>query len=105
MLVILGVAAVAGFDDDAAQRLAETATRIPSGTDFGWLMHFTMLGAGKVPEEQGRWAAQAARKIIDGVPPSQIPIAHNKEGKLDFNPRIAARRGVEEFPALAELVP
>jgi ABC-type uncharacterized transport system substrate-binding protein len=104
MLVILGVAAIADFDDEAAQELAETATRIPSGTDFDWLMHFTMLGVGKLPEEQGRWAAQAALKILDGVPPHRIPLAYNKQGKLYFNPRIAARLGVEEFPALAELV-
>ena len=104
MLVILGVAAIADFDDEEAQRLAETTTRIPSGTDFDWLMHFTLLGVGKVPEEQGRWAAQAALKILDGVPPSRIPLAYNKQGKLYFNPRIAAQLGIDEFPALAQLV-
>ncbi len=104
MLVILGIAAIEDFDDAEAQRLAETETRIPSGTDFDWLMHFTMLGVGKVPEEQGRWAARAALQILDGVPPSRIPLAHNKEGRLYFNPRIAARLGVAQFPPLAELV-
>jgi ABC-type uncharacterized transport system substrate-binding protein len=104
MLVILGVAAIADFDDKAAQELAENATRIPSGTDLGWLMHFTMLGVGKLPEEQGRWAAEGALKILDGVSPSRIPLAYNTQGKLYFNPRIAARLGVEKFPALAQLV-
>ncbi len=59
MLVVLGVAKLTDFDDGEAEALAETRTRIPSGTDFSWLMHFSMLGVGKLPEEQGRWAALA----------------------------------------------
>jgi ABC-type uncharacterized transport system substrate-binding protein len=105
MLVILGVAAIADFDDDAAQALAESESRIPAGTDFDWLMHLALLGVGKVPEEQGRWAARAALKIIDGALPSQIPLAYNKEGRLYFNRKIAARLGIEDSPPLAELVP
>jgi ABC-type uncharacterized transport system substrate-binding protein len=105
MLVILGVAAVSGWDDEAAQAFAEKHTRIPTGTDFGWLMHVAMLGVGKLPEEQGRWAARAALKILDGVPPSRIPLAYNKEGRLHFNTRIAANLGVTEVPPLAQLVP
>lgn len=104
MLVLFGVAKLTDFDDAEARRLAETVTRIPTGTDFGWLMHFSMLGVGKVPEEQGRWAARAALKILGGTPPNHIPLAYNKEGKLFFNPRIAARLGIDEPPPLAELV-
>jgi hypothetical protein len=104
MLVILGVAKLTDFDDDEARSLAEAQTRIPSGTDFAWLMPISMLGVGKLPEEQGRWAALAALKILDGTPPSRIPLAHNKEGKLYFNRKIAARLGITEFPPLAEIV-
>ncbi|MCG8360124.1 MAG: hypothetical protein MI920_31550 [Kiloniellales bacterium] len=105
MLVILGVAALTDFDNEAARELAESETKIPTGTDFGWLMHLSMLGVGKVPEEQGRWAARAALKILDGVAPSQIPLTYNKEGKLFFNRKIAARLGVVDYPPLAEVVP
>lgn len=104
MLVILGVAKLTDFDDAEAKALAEARTRIPSGTDFSWLMHVSMLGVGKLPEEQGRWAALAALKILDGTPPSRIPLAHNKEGQLYFNRKIAARLGITEFPPLAEIV-
>ena len=58
-----------------------------------------------MPEEQGRWAALAALKILDGVDPSRIPLAYNKEGRLYFNRQIAARLGIEEYPPLAALVP
>jgi ABC-type uncharacterized transport system substrate-binding protein len=105
MLVILGVAAVEGFDDGAAAAFAEAETRIPSGTDFGWLMHVALLGVGKLPEEQGQWAARAAVKILEGVPPSRIPLAYNTEGRLYVNRNIAARLGIRDFPPLAQLVP
>jgi len=105
MLVILGVALLEDWDDAVAQRTAETETRIPTGTDFAWLMHTALIGVGKSPEEQGRWAARAALRILDGVPPSQIPVAYNKEGELLFNTRIAARLGIAEPPPLAQLVP
>ena len=104
MLVILGVAKLTDFDDDEAAALAEAETRIPSGTDFAWLMHTSMLGVGKLPEEQGRWAALAALKILDGTPPSRIPLAYNKEGQLYFNRKIAAKLGITTFPPLAKIV-
>ncbi len=104
-LMILGVGALSDWDDEEARALAEATTSIPTGTDFGWLMPVAMLGVGKVPEEQGRWAARAALRIIDGVPPSAIPLTYNKEGQLYFNARIAANLGVTEYPPLARLVP
>lgn len=104
MLLLLGVAAVKGWDDKEAGRFAEANTRIPSGTDFGWLMHISLLGVGKLPEEQGRWAAKAALKIIDGVRPSDIPLAYNKEGQLFMNKTIAGKLGISDFPPLAKIV-
>jgi len=105
MLLILGVAALSDWDDEAARAFAETHTAIPTGTDFGWLMHVALLGVGKLPEEQGRWAARAALKILDGVAPARIPLTYNKEGKLYFNRLIAGRLGITEVPPLASVVP
>ena len=104
MLLLLGVAGVKGWDNDAARKFAEANTRIPSGTDFGWLMHVSLLGVGKVPEEQGRWAAKAALKILEGVRPSDIPLAYNKEGQLLMNKTIAGKLGITDFPPLAKIV-
>ena len=104
MLLVLGVGAITDWDDAKGRTFAEAESRIPAGTDFSWLMNVSLLGVAKVPEEQGRWAAQAALKILDGVPPSRIPVTHNKEGRLYFNPAIAARLGISDYPPLAELV-
>lgn len=105
MLLILGVAALDDWDDEAARVFAEEHTAIPTGTDFGWLMHVALIGVGKLPEEQGRWAAQAALKILDGVPPSRIPLTYNKEGQLYFNRVIADHLGIDKAPPLAAVVP
>ena len=103
-LMIMGVAAVEGWDDDAAGEFAREHTRIPTGTDFSWLMHVAMFGVGKSPEEQGRWAAKAALEILGGVSPANIPLAYNTEGTLYFNPSIAAQIGITEPPPLAKII-
>ena len=104
MLMILGVGAIADWDEAAARTLAAQHSRIPAGTDFSWLMGVSLLGVAKLPEEQGRWAARAALKILDGVPPSRIPVTYNREGRIYFNETIARRLGVGPPPPLAELV-
>jgi hypothetical protein len=104
MLMVLGVGAIADWDEAAARQLAAERSRIPAGTDFAWLMGVSLLGVAKLPEEQGRWAAQAALKILDGVSPSRIPVTYNREGRIYFNETIARRLGAGAPPPLAELV-
>ena len=105
MLMILGVGALADWDLADARRLAEERSEIPSGTDFEWLMPVSLVGVVKHPEEQGRWTAQAALRILDGVPPSSIPLTYNRDGDLYFNPRIGKRVGIRDAPPLARMVP
>jgi len=104
MLMLLGVGAVGDWDDEAARRLAETETRIPAGTDFGWLAPYALLGVAKLPEEQGIWAANAGLRILASTAPSAIPLSYNTEGALLFNPRVAERLGIDAVPPLARLV-
>jgi ABC-type uncharacterized transport system substrate-binding protein len=105
LLLALGVGALADWNVEAAAAFAEQVSTIPTGTDFGWLMPVSMIGVAKSPEEQGRWAAHAALRIIDGVLPNQIPLTYNREGELLFNPRIAHRLGVASAPPLARPTP
>jgi ABC-type uncharacterized transport system substrate-binding protein len=105
MLMILGVGAIADWDLADARRLAEERSEIPSGTDFEWLTPVSLIGVVKHPEEQGRWVAQAALRVLDGVQPSDIPLTYNREGELFFNTRIAKRLGIKEAPPLARTVP
>jgi ABC-type uncharacterized transport system substrate-binding protein len=105
MLMILGVGALADWDPADAKRLAEESSRIPSGTDFEWLTSVSLIGVVKSPEEQGRWTAHAALRILEGVPPSDIPLSYNREGELFFNARIARQFGIKDSPPLARAVP
>lgn len=105
MLMILGVGALADWNLADARRLAEERSEIPSGTDFEWLTPVSLFGVVKHPEEQGRWTAQAALRILEGVPPSAIPLTYNREGDLFFNPRIARRIGIRDAPPLSRIVP
>ncbi|MEM8811655.1 MAG: ABC transporter substrate binding protein [Pseudomonadota bacterium] len=104
MLIFLGVGSVTDWDRWAALDLTERETRIPVGTDFAWLAPYTLLAVAKRPEEQGRWAAQAALRILDGVSPANIPLTYNTEGDLIFNMRIAQRLQIAEAPPLAKLI-
>jgi len=105
MLLVLGVGAIADFDTPAAAEFAERVSRIPTGTDFEWLMPVSAFGIAKSPEEQGRWAAQAALKILAGTPPARIPVTYNREGELIFNARIGRRLEIASPPHLAKVVP
>ncbi|GEO15742.1 hypothetical protein MAE02_34380 [Microvirga aerophila] len=105
MLLILGVGALPDWDPADARKFAEEKSQIPSGTDFEWLTPVTLIGVAKYPEEQGRWLAQAALRVLEGVRPSDIPLTYNREGELFFNARIGKRLGVMTSPPLARIVP
>lgn len=72
-------------------------TKIPAGTAFDFMAPYALIAYCKSPEEQGRWAAQTAVKILKGASPSSIPIAQNQEADLIINMPIAKKLGVT-FP-------
>ena len=63
-------------------------TRRLSVTNHGWMMPFATLGMTKVPEEQGQWSAEAALAILDGTPPSEIPIIANRRWDVWVNEKL-----------------
>jgi ABC-type uncharacterized transport system substrate-binding protein len=67
----------------------ETHTTIPTGTCYDFMADYALITFGKIPEEQGRWAAKAALEILSGTPVSQIPVERNQQGTLIINTRIA----------------
>ncbi|MBV1787361.1 ABC transporter substrate-binding protein [Marinobacterium sp. D7] len=99
MAIILNNAGIPDWDNQKALEFVENNSRIPTGTNNEWMMQFSLLGIIKIPEEQGRWSAQAALKIMDGTPPTKIPITHNKQGKLYFNLKLGKKFGIDTAPA------
>lgn len=91
---------LSGWDENDFINFAARHTRIPTGATIHWVKKFTLIGYMRVPREQGRWAAGAALKILRGTPPSAIPMAQNRQGKLIINMRLAKRLGVTFDPAV-----
>jgi ABC-type uncharacterized transport system substrate-binding protein len=92
------------WNDEQARAFVEKNVAIPIGTEHEWEMPFALIGVTKDFEEMGIWAAQTALSILDGTPPSHIPISANKKGHLYFNLRLAKKLGIKKTPPLAILV-
>jgi len=100
ILILGNKVAIPDFKDAEGAEWAQTYSNIPSGTINDWMMPFTMLSLAKVPEEQGIWSAKTALKILEGTPPSGIPIAKNVRGNLLLNVKIANKAGIVFKPEL-----
>ncbi len=93
-LVIGSHAGISGWDFAAVRKAITGSSRVLSVTNHEWMMPVTMLGFTKIPEEQGRWAAEAALAILDGVKPSEIPIIANQRWDLWMNPSLLHEAGI-----------
>jgi ABC-type uncharacterized transport system substrate-binding protein len=94
MLLFLNNAGIVDWDADRARAFVHEEGRIVSGTFDHWMSPFVVFSMLKLGEEQGRWAAQAALKILAGAKPSSIPVAANREGRVTLNAKLAWRLGI-----------
>jgi ABC-type uncharacterized transport system substrate-binding protein len=98
VMIMGNTISIKGWDATAAENVVLERTRIPTGCDLEWLAPFTFIAYTRVPQEQGRWAAQTALKIIDGAAPNSIPVTKNKEGNLIVNLNVAKAAGLKVTP-------
>ena len=94
ILMLGNKASIEGWDNDEAIRVVMSRTKIPTGCDLDFMAPYAFLGYTRVPQEQGRWAAETALKILGGTSPKSIPITHNVEGNLIINMKIAKAAGI-----------
>ncbi len=87
-------AGIADWDDKVAEDFARANIAVPVGTTNAWTMKESVLGITKVPNEQGEWSAKAALRILDGTPPSSIPLVKNEKGTLIINLGLAEKLGI-----------
>ncbi|MET0067458.1 MAG: ABC transporter substrate binding protein [Candidatus Thiodiazotropha sp.] len=86
-----------GINDWAGEQVSRkvrTMTRTLSLTNHEWMMPYTILGLTKIPEEQGEWAAQVVRTILDGVAPSDIPVVSNRKWEIWINDALLKQSGI-----------
>lgn len=103
MVVLLNHVGITGWNQEEAKEFVENNIRIPIGARNSWDMPYSLIGVASIPDEQGAWAARAALKILQGVPPSKIPLTRNRQGKLFFNPRLGKKLGITNPPPFATL--
>ncbi|MDD2815027.1 MAG: ABC transporter substrate binding protein [Thiotrichaceae bacterium] len=88
MLLIHNPDGLPQWDSVAAKQFVEENTQIPSGTSSSFTTQFALIGIIRLPEEQGRWAAETALKVLRGEPINHIPFTSNKQGNLVINMRL-----------------
>jgi ABC-type uncharacterized transport system substrate-binding protein len=80
---------------DEMKTFVESNTKKPTGASYDFMAPYALITFAKIAQEQGRWSADAALKILSGTSPADIPIVKNKEGQLIVNARIAMALGVK----------
>jgi ABC-type uncharacterized transport system substrate-binding protein len=91
VMIIGNNGGIKGWDDEEARRFAEQNTRIVTGCLLDWLAPLSFLGATRSADEQGRYAAHTALKILNGTSPRDIPIRGNVQANIIINLRIAKK--------------
>lgn len=94
--------AIKGWDHEEALRFINQHIKVPLVTCEDHMMPYSVFGMTQVSREQGTWAAETAKKILRGTPPSEIPVSKNQMVSIWFNPTLAEKVGFQPDPALME---
>lgn len=103
MLLVHNPDGLPQWDSVVAKKLVAEHTEIPSGTSSSFTTAFALIGVIRQPEEQGRWSAETALKVLRGEPVSLIPFTTNKQGKLVINMRLGEKLKITFKPALLKV--
>ncbi len=103
MLLIHNPDGLPHWNNAEARTFIEANTKIPTGTTSSYTTQFSLIGIIRLPEEQGRWAAETALKILADEPIDRFPLVTNKEGKLVINMRLGNKLKITFKPALLRI--
>ncbi len=102
IVFLLNNSGIADWDDEEARRFVMQHTRKLSITIHGWMRHLTVLTMSKVPQEQGEWAAEAMKRILQGEEPGQISMVTNRRWKSYIQSELLALSGVTLSDAILQ---
>ncbi len=95
MIIFYNYAGISGVNDwQLAQKFILENTKISTSSVYRFMAPLVSITIAKSSEEQGRWSAQTALKILAGIKPSEIPIVQNKEEKPIFNMKLINKLGL-----------
>lgn len=103
IVIFSNYAGIEGWDEVAAEEFILANTKVPTGSMQPFMQNFVTLVFGKVANEQGAWAGNAAMEILAGKSVSDIPVVHNKEGMIIVNAKLAEASQVELPAELVEI--
>ena len=93
MMILQECRSVQDFNHTRMIHFVRENTSIPTGAMQKYLIHYALLTYAKSAEEQGKYAARTALKILDGADPKSIPVVSNKQGSIYLNMKLAKRLG------------
>jgi ABC-type uncharacterized transport system substrate-binding protein len=91
MIYLQTQGAIKGWDHEEAVDFIRRHIKVPVVTCEDFMIPYAVLGITQVSKEQGEWAAEAAKQILKGTSPSQIPVSRNREFKVWINLVLAER--------------
>jgi len=103
MLLIHNPDGLPQWNHAEARAFVEANTQIPTGTTSSYTTQVSLIGIIRLPEEQGRWAAETALRILGGESIEQIPFVTNKEGRLVINLRLGNKLKITFKSALLRI--
>jgi len=87
--------AIKNWDHNEAKEFINQHIKVPLVTCEDHMMPYSIFGMTQVSREQGTWAAETAKKILQGTPPSEIPVSRNQMVSIWFNPDLAEKVGFQ----------
>jgi ABC-type uncharacterized transport system substrate-binding protein len=80
---------VKGFKAEEYKNFIYEKTKIPVFTAHTFVKEYALLTVGAMGQEQGKWAAETAKRILNGEKPSDIPMVTNKRAQIFLNMKLA----------------
>jgi ABC-type uncharacterized transport system substrate-binding protein len=99
-LVIGNNAGINDWDGERASRYAYEHGRRFTVAYLDWMAPYAMLTMAKIADEQGEWAGKAALLILNGTPPSKIPVVANRRWDMYVNTPLLKKAGYRLSPGI-----
>ena len=81
--------AINNWNHEEALKFIDEHIKVPLVTCESFMMPYAVFGLTEISKEQGVRAAEAAKKILKGANPTQIPVSRNTMTKIWLNTRLA----------------
>ena len=93
-IVIGNHAGIKDWDEALVRRYVYEHGRRFTVAYLEWMAPYSMLTMAKIADEQGEWSGKVAVMILNGTPPSKIPVVANRRWNMFVNPRLLDKSGI-----------